>query len=201
MFTGIVETTANLHSLEKLATGGARLTCVVKDKLNLKLGDSVAVNGCCLTLVEQQSSNLLFDLSQETLNRTNLGSQKVNSLLNIERPLRMSDFIGGHIVTGHVDGLAALHSIEENENYWVMWISLKDPKQTKYCVIKGSLCVNGVSLTINEISDSPGQCLIRLDLIPETLKRTNLGNAIVGTLFNIEVDILAKHLEKLTISR
>ncbi len=201
MFTGIIETTATLQSIDRLSAGGARLKCEVKKNLELKIGDSVAVNGCCLTLVEQNNLTLQFDLSQETLDRTNLGEQKSNAALNIERPLKMSDFIGGHIVTGHVDGLATLLSVNESHNYWVLWISLKNPTLTKYCVSKGSLCVNGVSLTINEITDAPGQCHVRLDLIPETLKRTNLGSVTIGDLLNIEVDILAKHLEKLAKSK
>lgn len=189
MFTGIIQTLGIFE--EKI---GSALKIKADQPLNLQLGDSLAVNGCCLTVTKLESQNLFFDVSQETLNRTNLGNLKYGDLLNLEKPVTPNQLLGGHIVTGHVDGIATVEAIDQQSTYTTLWIKLNETQLEKYCVHKGSLTVNGVSLTINDLKDG-GK--IRLDLIPETLRRTNLGTLTVRSTLNLEVDILAKHLERL----
>ena len=198
MFTGIIETIGVIKQLTVHPQGGAEVSMSVNKDLSLQTGDSLAINGCCLSLVKQDKDLLYFDISRETLELTHFDSQLPGTRVNLERPVKLNGCLGGHIVTGHIDGLGQVNALEKNSSDWRLWISLHKPELSKYCVKKGSIAINGVSLTINAIEDRPDACALRFDLIPETLQRTNLADFSIGDTVNIEVDILAKHLEKLT---
>jgi len=193
MFTGIVEELGRVIELQPQSTG-ARLvvgcTEVVRDS---KLGASIAVNGTCLTAVELAIDRFAADLAPETLARTNLGQLRSGSPVNLERPLRANAGLDGHFVLGHVDGTAELVSLDAlgNDNWW---LRIRVPNELeRYIVAKGSLAVDGISLTVAEIEDAE----VAFTIIPHTYRHTTLHGYQVGAKINIEVDILAKHLEKL----
>jgi riboflavin synthase len=185
VFTGLVETTGTVAAL-----GDGRLS--VRAGLELSPGDSVAVNGVCLTATAVADGGFDADVMPETLRRTSLGSLAVGDGVNLELPLRASDRLGGHVVQGHVDGLGSVESVSEEGFARVVRIGAS-PDLLRYVVEKGSIAVDGVSLTVAEI-DSDG---FTVSLIPETLERTNLGAAAPGRAVNLEVDVLAKYVEKL----
>jgi riboflavin synthase len=193
MFTGIVEELGRVRSLET-QSAGARLTvectAVLRDAT---LGASIAVNGVCLTAVDLASGHFAADLAPETLKRSNLGGLKPGSAVNLERPLRANSRLDGHFVLGHVDGTGEIESLEPigNENWW---LRIRVPNElTRYIVSKGSLAVDGISLTVAEIDSN----MIGFTVIPHTQANTTLGSYQTGARVNLEVDILAKHLEKL----
>jgi riboflavin synthase len=192
MFTGIVEKTGPVRAWER-ATGGATLT-VATGYPDLALGESVAVNGVCLTVTEAtREGDARFFLSEETLRLTNLSRYGgAPSEVNLERALRLGDRLSGHIVQGHVDGLARMTSARLEGDAWRMELEL--PRELlHYCVPKGSIALNGVSLTVNQREDDG----IALHLIPHTWKITNLCRLQPGDTVNCEVDVLAKHVERL----
>src|SRR3954469_22668115 len=185
MFTGLVETTGTIASL-----GEGRLG--VRAGLELAPGDSVAVNGVCLTATTVADGGFDADVMAETLRRTSLGSLAQGDSVNLELPVRAGDRLGGHVVQGHVDGLGTVESVSEEGFARVVRIAAS-ADLLRYVVEKGSIAVDGVSLTVAEI-DSDG---FTVSLIPETLERTNLGSAAPGRAVNLEVDVLAKYVEKL----
>ncbi len=189
MFTGIIE---ELGSVESLAAG--RLTVGAREVLSdLQPGSSIAVNGVCLTAVDIQPGRFAADLSPETLSRTNLGDLQPGSRLNLERPLSASGRLSGHIVLGHVDGAGQLLSLDElGDDNW--WLSLRVPRELlRYLVFKGSVAIDGISLTIASLeSDRLGAAII-----PHTYKMTTLSGYRPGARLNLECDILAKHIERL----
>ncbi|MEK6704778.1 MAG: riboflavin synthase [Bdellovibrionota bacterium] len=192
MFTGIVEKVGTVDAVDRLAT--ASNVAIATGFKDLSIGESVAVNGVCLTVAESVDSMAVFFISHESLARTNLGALLAGSKVNLERALKFSDRMSGHIVQGHVDSVAVVSGISKQVD--AVDITITIPAQlSRYCVVKGSLAVNGVSLTINTISDS----LVELGftLIPHTWANTNLSTLTVGDTVNIEVDVIAKHLEKL----
>ena len=157
------------------------------------MGDSVAVNGCCLTVVDIQTSLLAFQAVPETLNRTALGLLQEGSKVNLELPLTLSDPLGGHFVQGHVDGLAEITAIDP-EGQGVR-MAVKVPQSlSRYMVEKGSIALNGISLTIAALQGNQ----LEVALIPHTLQNTDLGSKKIGDLLHVEVDILAKYVEKLS---
>jgi riboflavin synthase len=193
MFTGIVEELGRVAAFESKDTG-ARLTVgcstILRDAV---VGASIAVNGACVTAVEQGSETFSADLAPETLKRTNLGDLSPGSQVNLERPLRANSRLDGHFVLGHVDATAEIASMEAlgHENWW---LRIRIPRElTRYVVSKGSLAVDGISLTVAEVNDD----LIGFTIIPHTFEHTTLQSYRTGSRVNIEVDILAKHLEKL----
>jgi riboflavin synthase len=193
MFTGIIEEVGELLNLEG-RSAGARLSIVCESTLrDLSIGDSIAVNGACLTAVEIGADHWTADLAPETLKRTNLGDLKPRGLVNLERPLRVNGRLDGHFVLGHVDGTAELVSLDPlgDDNWWLRIRVLAD--LSRYIVSKGSLAVDGISLTVAEIADD----LVSFTVIPHTYEHTRLHTCSPGFRMNIEVDILAKHLEKL----
>jgi riboflavin synthase len=195
MFTGIVEELGRVLSMDHHQTG-ALLTIACHSILtDAVAGSSIAVNGTCLTAVELSSSEFSADLAPETLHRTNLGSLTTGSVVNLERPLRANARLDGHFVLGHVDGKAELLAMKELGNgHW--WLSLRLPDTlTRYVVEKGSLAVDGISLTVAEIEGSTAGFTI----IPHTYQNTTLHGYRPGAALNLEVDILAKHLEKLAV--
>lgn len=194
MFTGIVEETGEVAALDRSA-GGARLT--VKASLvtgDLQPGDSIAVNGCCLTATTQQAGILAFDLLDETLQRTNLGSLSPGSLVNLERALAANARLGGHFVQGHIDCAAPVIAFEKSGADHRLEIAL--PREfARYTAFKGSIAVNGVSLTVAELKAES----FVIWLIPHTLEITNLGALQAGGLVNLEFDMLAKYVERILI--
>lgn len=185
MFTGLVKTTAKIVDLSKSAKG-LKLSLKLKDAFTVGLGDSICVNGVCLTVVNL-GEVLEFDVISETLSRTNLGDLEVGDLVNIEPSMRLTDLVGGHLVSGHVDFVSKL--IEQNNDDF--WFEI-EPGYEKYFVEKGSVCINGVSLTVAEVDGNK----FKVCLIPETLSATNLSS-LDGKMVNIEIDLIARYLEKL----
>ena len=203
MFTGIVEELGRVVRLETVEDS-ARLTVeaptVTQD---VSLGDSVSVNGCCLTVTAVHESTFTADLMAETLTRTTLGSQAPGDPVNLERALRVSDRLGGHIVQGHVDATAEVLDHHRGEHWDLLRIGL--PQEiARYVAVKGSVALDGVSLTVVDVVDAsadapvPGaRASLSVGLIPEMLRRTTLGTRRPGERVNLEVDVLAKYAERL----
>jgi riboflavin synthase len=193
MFTGIIEELGFVVACD-LRDAGARITIGCSSILqDATLGASIAVNGACLTAVELGEDRFSADLAPETLRRTNLGDLAEGSPVNLERPLRAGSRLDGHFVLGHVDGTARVESLDElGDSNW--WLRIRIPSNlTRYVVSKGSLAVDGISLTVAVIEDD----IASFTIIPHTYKHTALHSARSGARVNLEVDILAKHLEKL----
>lgn len=193
MFTGIIEETGSVASFEPHAAG-ARLTVRCRTVLeDAREGSSIAVNGVCLTALGITGGTFSADLAPETLKRTNLGDLKAGSLVNLERPLAPTGRLSGHIVQGHVDGTGELVSYELiGEGNW--WLSIRIPPELdRYLVYKGSIAIDGISLTIATLEN----CLMGITIIPHTHEMTRLSEYKPGGRVNIECDILAKHVEKL----
>ena len=192
MFTGIVQEKGDF--IRKI-TGNNKYQLEIKaDKVleDLKIGDSIAVNGACLTVVEFGDDYFRADVMPETLKATNLGDLKVGSEVNLEQSLRLSDFIGGHFVTGHIDGTAVVKNIKTKNNAKLIGLSVSKELE-KYIVKKGSAAVNGVSLTVMDIGDG----VMTISLIPETWSETNLAELKKGDIVNIETDMLGKYVYKM----
>ena len=203
MFTGIVEELGRVVRLETVEDS-ARLTVeaptVTQD---VSLGDSVSVNGCCLTVTALHGSTFTADLMAETLTRTTLGSQAPGDPVNLERALRASDRLGGHIVQGHVDVTAEVLDHHRGEHWDLLRIGLPQAI-ARYVAVKGSVALDGVSLTVVNVVDAsdvapvPGAgASLSVGLIPETLRRTTLGSRRPGERVNLEVDVMAKYAERL----
>jgi riboflavin synthase len=190
MFTGIILTNGVIESFERLEAG-ARMRLRGGDDARFERGESLAVNGVCLTVIPQGSS-LVTDLSDETLSRTTLGSLGAGARVNLERALAVGDRLGGHIVQGHVDAVGALVSVATKGEFAVYRWSYP-PEYAGLLVNKGSIAVDGVSLTVVE----PDASSFGAALIPETLRRTNLGDARIGDAANLEFDMIAKYVRTL----
>jgi riboflavin synthase len=193
MFTGIVQELGNVSEFEPRPTG-ARIVVACREILaDLQIGASIAVNGCCLTAVAISGRGFTADVAPETLRRTNLGDLRAGSRVNLERPLSVSARLDGHFVLGHVDGTAKLLSLDSlGEDNWWLKIQLP-PGLDRYVVSKGSVAVDGISLTVASIEGD----IAGFTIIPHTYRNTTLGHYQPNARLNIEVDILAKHLEKL----
>jgi riboflavin synthase len=191
MFTGLVESTGVVRRVEG-GGEGARLTVESPLAAELRAGDSVAVNGVCLTAVETQNGSFRADVMAETLRRSSLGPLADGDEVNLELPVRAGDRLGGHVVQGHVDGTGTIESVEREGFARVMRIAC-GLELLAYVVDKGSVAVDGVSLTVAEVDDEG----FSVSLVPETLERTTLGSAEPGRVVNLEMDVLAKYVEKL----
>lgn len=194
MFTGIVEELGTVAQYEPHAAG-ARIAIHCSTVLSdLTLGASISVNGACLTAVAVSSESFSSDLAPETLARTNLGGLTVGSRVNLERPVTPMTRLSGHIVQGHVDGTGELLGIDDiGDGNW--WIQVHVPEAlSRYLVEKGSITLDGISLTIAKLDDDTD---VGVTILPHTFSHTTLGAARVGDRINIEVDVLAKHVEKL----
>jgi riboflavin synthase len=187
MFTGLVADKGTVRSVHD-----GRLEIETALGAHLAAGDSVAVNGVCLTAVEPHVDGFAADVMPETLRRSSLGPLGPGAEVNLELPLRAGDRLGGHVVQGHVDGTGEVGSVREEGNARVVQIAAA-PELLRYVVEKGSIAVDGVSLTVSAI----GEDAFEVSLIPETLERTTLGAAQAGHTVNLEVDVLAKYVEKL----
>lgn len=192
MFTGLV---AELGTVQRLARQGNsyHLTVGAKKVLeNLKIGDSVAVNGACLTVVRMDDSGFTADVMPETVRLTNIGSLQPGSRVNLERTLRLCDGLDGHIVSGHVEGLGTI-SEQRPEGIAVVVTISTPPELLKYIIKKGSIAIDGISLTVTEVTDTS----FSVSLIPHTAKETTLGLKKVGDSVNLETDILGKYVERM----
>jgi len=191
MFTGLVESLGNVVSLENHGEQ-AWLTLAIPFAAELQLGDSVAVNGCCLTVAELGEAGVRFDVLAQTLRVTSLGQLKAGSIVNLERALRVGDRLGGHFVQGHVDAIGNILSLSQNGQDHVLEISLP-PEIGRLCVSKGSISIDGISLTIADLKNDSAVFWIT----PHTFSHTNLISAKVGDSVNLEADMLAKHVAAL----
>ena len=193
MFTGIVETLGEVVSIEPVG-GDVRITVSAKDysERDISLGDSIAVNGCCLTVVERQSDQLMFDVSRESMSLTVIGQWQRGTAVNLEMSLLPTTRMGGHMVSGHVDGLAVVTELEQDGRSWRM-VFEAPANLRKYIAKKGSITIDGISLTINDVSEKT----FDINFIPHTFKVTTLGKLKKGGQVHIEVDLIARYLEQL----
>ncbi len=196
MFTGIIEELGKVKAID-IQPDSLRITIegplVVSD---VKRGDSISVSGACLTAIEHDATSFTADVMQETLRKTSLDGVKVGDSVNLERAMTAATRFGGHVVLGHVDGVGEVISRAPSENW--EWLRVSIPKELmKYVVLKGSITIDGISLTVNEM----GEDYIGLSLIPETLAVTTLGSKQPGSKVNVEVDVMAKHIERLIEAR
>jgi riboflavin synthase len=195
VFTGLIAELGRVSSVER-SPDGARLRIEASSAAELREGDSVAVNGVCLTATEIDGGAFSAEAMNETLARTSLGALADGAPVNLELPLRAGDRLGGHVVQGHVDGLGTVAS--RDEDGFALRVRIDAPEDVlRYVVEKGSIAVDGVSLTVAALD--PGSFTV--SLIPETLERTNLGQAQPGNPVNLEVDVLAKYVEKAVSNR
>ena len=193
MFTGLVEDKGTILEINRGADS-ARIRIATSLSSQLEIGDSISVNGVCLTAVELDPGSFSADVMVQTLKVTSLSSIGVGDPVNLELAARADGRLGGHIVQGHVDGIGKVVAIEAEEKWTKMVVSL--PRNlTKYIVNQGSITLDGVSLTVGEIDDAIST--VTVWLIPETLNKTNLSSRKIGDVINIEVDILAKYVERL----
>jgi riboflavin synthase len=193
VFTGLVADLGTVTAVDA-SDAGVRLT--VRTALALREGDSVSVNGVCLTATSVPDGSFTADVMQETLRRSSLGALEEGSKVNLELPLRADERLGGHFVQGHVDGLGTIWDVREDGFSHVVTIGAP-PEIMRYVIEKGSIAVDGVSLTVSGL----GEDWLQVSLIPETLERTILGEATTGTPVNLEVDVLAKYIERLVPTR
>jgi riboflavin synthase len=193
VFTGLVADLGTVAAVDA-SRAGVRLT--VRTALELSEGASVAVNGVCLTATSLPDGAFTADVMPETLRRSSLGALEEGSRVNLELPLRADDRLGGHFVQGHVDGLGTIWDVREEGFSHVVTIGAP-PEIMRYVIEKGSIAVDGVSLTVSGLGDD----WLQVSLIPETLERTTLGEATTGATVNLEVDVLAKYIERLVPSR
>jgi len=193
MFTGIVEELGRVAAIQALPDNAIRITIEGPTVLSdANLGDSICVNGVCLTVAEQNGDQFTADVMSETINRTTIGDLLAGSQVNLERPVTLSTRLGGHLVQGHVDAVGAVSAREHSENWDV--VTITPPKDLlKYVVEKGSITIDGTSLTVSAVTDTT----FSVSLIPATLEKTTLGIRQIGDRVNLEVDVLAKYVEKL----
>lgn len=192
MFTGIIHHSGTIESLEKLESG-AKVLLRTTDEEPFARGESLSVNGVCLTVLPYQSGFVEADVSNETLSRTTLGRLGAGMRVNVERAMKLSDRLGGHLVQGHVDAVGTLLSIA-NEGEFSVYRWTYPAEFGELLVSKGSIAVDGVSLTVVD----PDETSFGAALIPETLRRTNLGDARAGDRVNLEFDVIAKYVRRIT---
>lgn len=191
MFTGLIEELGSVVELQPQPPGVRLVIRAVSASNGTRLGDSVAINGCCLTVVECLRSMLVFEAGSETLSRTNLGRLQPGSPVNIERSLRLGDRLGGHFVTGHIDAVGTLERRQDDQDWSHCWFRVP-AALTRQMASKGSVAVDGVSLTLVDV----GQDGFSVALIPHTLQVTTLGRLQPGDAVNIETDVLAKYVAR-----
>ena len=200
MFTGIIEAVGRVAASTPM--NGDRRFVFATGKLDLsdvKLGDSICVSGVCLTAVELTDTGFAADVSGETLTRTALGELAVGSAVNLEKSLTPTTRLGGHLVSGHVDGVGQITQFYQDARSWRLHIDAPAPLG-RYIAEKGSVCVDGVSLTVNGVADAQNATEFDLNIIPHTLQETIIGDYRPGRRVNLEVDIIARYLERLLLA-
>ena len=192
MFTGLIEEIGEIKSIEKGAKYG-KITIKATEIMNgIKLGDSVSTNGVCLTVTEFSKSSFSVDVMAETIRSSNLGKLKPGSKVNLERALRLSDRLGGHIVSGHIDGTGTIMNLSNEGN--ATWVSVETSQDIlKYIVHKGSIAIDGISLTVAYVDEN----IFKVSIIPHTKGETTLVIKKIGDVVNLENDMMAKYIEKL----
>lgn len=194
MFTGIVLKTGKLVALQH--SHPPTLTIETGPLDRVKVGDSVAINGACLTVIAIQGNTTSFNLSLETLKLSHFNDLPPGSAVNIELPLTLTDFLGGHLVSGHIDGVARVKTIRKHRDGATFSFTYQQPEWKKFLVYKGSVTVNGISLTISEVADT----FFSVEVIPHTLVSTNLQSVKIGERINLELDLIGKYLYNLMLS-
>ncbi len=192
MFTGIIEKMGVVRGMIRKGEDARLEVETGLDMKDVRVGDSISVNGACLTVVALTGRGFTADVSAETLSRTNLGTLKAGDRLNLEKSLRLNDFLGGHMVLGHVDALGKIFEKKVRANSIVFGVEV-DERLARYIVEKGSVAVDGISLTVNECKSNR----FYVNIIPHTVRETTLGFKKAGDAVNIETDILGKYVEKL----
>jgi len=196
MFTGIIEAVGAVQRLEPL---GGDLRFIIDssslDMGDVKIGDSIAVNGVCLTVIEFDSDSFSADVSNETISLTSLQGLKVGGAVNLEKAMLPTTRMGGHLVSGHVDGLGTV--VNKSEDARSIRVEIEVPRELKkYIAVKGSICIDGTSLTVNSVDD----CIVGLNIVPHTQERTVIQHYCKGTKVNLEVDLVARYLETLLLN-
>jgi riboflavin synthase len=191
MFTGLIEALGTVRRLHQAGAGHDLVVAVPAIAPELALGESIAINGVCLTVVERGADDFRVQVGPETLARTNLGSLTAGDVVNLERSLRLSDRLGGHLVLGHVDGTGAIARRDQQEQWDLVWFRCP-PELAAQMVPKGSIAIDGVSLTLVDVSADG----FSVALIPHTLKVTTLGHKQLGATVNLETDIVGKYIWK-----
>lgn len=197
MFTGIIEAVGKIATVAPLEGEGLRVM-VVSEQMNLSdvvIGDSIAVNGACMTVVAKTNHSFKFDISAESL-RCTVGLEDPGREVNLEKAMRFGDRIGGHLVSGHVDGLGEVLKFVEVGESWQLVVQA-DKELGKFIAIKGSVVINGVSLTTNQVKDVKDRCIFSVNLIPHTVDITALKHLKVGDQVNLEIDLIARYLERM----
>ena len=192
MFTGIITGTGKIKKIEKNTKNQSAIKVLVdlgKNSRGLKIGQSVALNGVCLSATNISKNNCMFEMIDETMKKTDLGNLKVGSLINIERSLKVGERLEGHFVLGHVDGVAVITKIEQKPKEVKIWFKIPK-KLTKYVVQKGSIALDGISLTVVDAKND----LASVCIIPHTMKITNFKTKKIGDKLNIETDVLGKYI-------
>ena len=192
MFTGIVEELAQIKTIVSKKQGIRYIIAAKTVMDDLEAGDSISINGVCLTVINRTKNSFSMDLVEETLNKSNLGELKVGDYVNVERAMKVSDRFGGHIVQGHVETLGVILEKQMKDDEAVMSVGL-DPEWMRYCIPKGSITLDGVSLTIAAINGN----IIEIAIIPYTFENTTLGIKEKSDTLNIETDIIGKYIDRL----
>lgn len=197
MFTGIIEATGRIKAIQRQSTG-ARIEIDTQslDMSDVQLGDSIATNGICLTVVSYTNASFVADVSIETLERTGFGNYQTGQRVNLEKAMLATSRFGGHIVSGHVDGIATITAITERGNAWEYWLQV-DASLKGYIAEKGSVTIDGISLTVNSVDDDK----FRLTIVPHTRAETIIETYTLGQEVNLEVDVVARYVERLLQSR
>jgi len=191
MFTGLIEAIGEVREIRRAGSEATLMLQMPPSFSDCRPGDSVAVDGVCLTITAIRGNLSSLDLSMETLERSTLGGLKPGGMVNLERAIRLSDRLGGHLVSGHVDGTGILKSIGREGRSWLIQISL-DPSLGRYLIEKGSIAVDGISLTINNCTENS----FSVAIIPETTRKTTLLKKRAGDTVNVEIDMISKYIEK-----
>lgn len=192
MFTGIIEEVGQIAGIKRQGDFAVLTINGSKVLTDAQLGDSIAVNGVCLTVTEFSPTHFCADVMAETLHRTSLGELRTGSPVNLERAMAANGRFGGHIVSGHIDGIGEIVSITPADN--AVWYKIKsEPKIMRYIIEKGSITIDGISLTVVDCDERQ----FRVSIIPHTIKETNLSSKKIGSIVNLENDVVGKYVEKL----
>lgn len=191
MFTGIIEEQGRIISVHKGSKSAVLEIAAKKVLVDVHIGDSISTNGACLTVTAFSKSSFSVDVMAETMRRTNLDELKPGSFVNLERALRLSDRIGGHLVSGHIDGTGIISELRREDN--AVWVTVSAEKEIlKYMISKGSVAIDGISLTVAEV----GSADFKVSIIPQTANETNLTQRKPGDKINLECDLIGKYIER-----